>query len=68
VSIVDWFDHKQLQHLQAYQYLKETGLWPKFFIPAEIGFPVGWESSLAIKLADIFVDEKIKQLTGKTLR
>lgn len=67
-SIVDWFDPKNLTHLQAYQHLQNVGLWPEHFIPADVGFPNLWQVALAGKLADLYVSEKIAWLSGKVLR
>jgi hypothetical protein len=68
VSVVNWFDPNKLEHLQAYQVLNDTGLWPEHFIPADVRFPVGWAGQLNMRLADLYVNEKVKQLTGKVLR
>ncbi len=59
-SIVDWFDCNNLVHLQAYRTLQQTGVWPKGFLPENIIFPIAWHASIAFKLADCFMGEKLK--------
>ena len=67
-SIVDWFDPKKLEHLQAYEFMQEKGQWPEHFIPCDVEFPAQWRLSLLYKISDLYVKEKLAQLTGKVLR
>src|SRR6266576_4307989 len=68
ISIVDWFDAKNLAHLQAYQTMQNTGYWPEHFIPADVAFPICWNTMLRSKITDIYVEETIRRLTGTALR
>lgn len=67
-SIVDFFDPTNLSHLEAYKCFDETGYFPDHFIPADVKLTTMWRYALASKLATLYVNEKINELTGTTLR
>lgn len=59
-SIVDWFDVNDTNHVGAYRHLQQTGVWERGFLPENIIFPVAWHAMIAFKLADAYMDEKLK--------
>jgi hypothetical protein len=64
-SVWEWFDPTDLTHLQAYQVLQQTGIWPEGFIPENVGFPVLWSLHLDARLANLYVSEKLAWMTGE---
>ena len=55
MSILDFFNPKDLEHLQAYVHLNNTGVWPTGFLPDEITFPNLWQVTLAGRLAEAYL-------------
>ena len=63
MDIVDFFDVNNLDHLRAYKYLCDVGMWPEGFVPAEVTIraKVGpWQVALLAKMADAYIEEKLK--------
>jgi hypothetical protein len=64
ITIVDWFNPHNMEHLQAYKHLSHTGTWPKPFWDKilkdnQIEMTTAWQVALACKIADAFVNEKL---------
>ena len=64
ISIVDWFNPHNMEHLQAYKDLCKTGVFPESFWDkiAEIDhleMTNTWQVAIACKIADAFVNEKL---------
>ena len=60
MTILDWFDIDNIEHLKAYKHLRATGCWPKDFLPKDITtFESMWISRLSDRLADRYVEEKL---------
>ena len=64
ISIVDWFNPHNLEHLQAYKDLNKTGFWPKEFwnkivVNDQIEMTNAWQVAIACKIANAFVNEKL---------
>jgi hypothetical protein len=55
VKITDWFNPLCLEHIKAYQHLRDKGSWPSGFLPKEVDFPIGWQTIIAFKLANEWV-------------
>lgn len=55
ISIDEWFDPLNKDHIAAYQHLSDTGTWPPEFLPDDIFFPHSWQILLLNKLADAWV-------------
>jgi len=55
MSIVEFFDVYNYEHLMAYKQLSETGMWPEGFLPADTIFPQLWQVSLANKMAAAWI-------------
>lgn len=54
-NIVNWLDPHDHQHLHAYAYLQNTGIWPMGFVPEEIVLPPLWQLVLANKIAECWI-------------
>jgi hypothetical protein len=64
ISIVDWFDPHNMEHLQAWKDLQKTGTWPQSFwqkmlFDDRIIITTNWQYSIYAKIADAFVKEKL---------
>lgn len=59
ISVVDWFDCKNIQHLKAYREICKTGCWPKGFIPPNVEMVNMWQVGIAGKLAMAHCKEKL---------
>lgn len=64
ISVVEWFNPYNMEHLQAWKDLQKIGFWPKPFwdkIVANdrIEMVNLWQVSIAHKIADAFVKEKL---------
>ena len=46
MTILEFFDPCNLDHLKAYRHLERTGCWPAGFVPEDITFPNCWQISL----------------------
>ena len=57
MDIREFFDIDKIDHVRAYQHLKETGCWPQGFIPEGTMFESGsWHADLAMRLANKYVE------------
>ena len=56
ISILDWFKPCNLDHIEAYEHLREFGYWPDNFIPENVIFPRGWLSDLKAIMADLWCE------------
>jgi hypothetical protein len=56
ISIYDWFDPNNIDHIIAYNTLCATGTWPKGFIPEYVTLSPTWHIELAAKLAYRWVE------------
>jgi len=61
MDITDWFDIENKEHMEAYDHLRQTGEWPKGFIPRDITFIPEWTIILIHKLANAYIDRKLWQ-------
>ena len=59
VSIVDWFDIHDHEHLQAWSHLCTTGQWPEEFVPEGTEFQPPWQILISIKMADAWVSHTL---------
>jgi hypothetical protein len=54
ISIIDFFDPYNVEHLKAYRVLEKTGSWPKGFLPKDgegMEWPMVWQAGLTAKMA-----------------
>ena len=61
MTILDWFDVNNIEHLKAYKHLQDTGTWPKGFIPEDNEFVALQTTILANRLAGRYVEEKLSE-------
>ena len=64
ITIYDFFDPYDIDHIEAYHQLCQTGEWPKGFIPEGIEFTNVWQVELAQKLADAWVGYQLSLDVG----
>lgn len=60
MTIIEWFDPVNIEHLQAYKGISDGIYWPKDLLPKDIEFPPGWFSRINSKLANLYIEEKLK--------
>ena len=58
-SFVEWFDPYNRVHLEAYNHLRMTGVWPMGFIPESIYMDQHWQVLIFAKLADAWVEYRL---------
>ena len=58
-SFCEWFNPDDTDHLHAYHTLQRTGMWPIDFIPERIWMEPGWQTILAFRLANRWIDYKL---------
>lgn len=56
MKIIDYFDPTNIEHIEAYVYLEDTGQWPEGFVPDGMEFPNLWQVTLANKLASKWIE------------
>lgn len=56
ISISEWFDPYNHEHMVAYRCLCDTGMWPVDFIPDNIYLPPGWQMLVINKMADAWLE------------
>lgn len=59
MKIEDWFDPHNENHIEAYQYLCQTGTWPEGFIPEDVQCDHNWQILLWHKMADAWVGHMV---------
>lgn len=57
MSIIDFFDIYDWKHLLAWQTLRDTGNWPKDFIPEGVECPLegAWKIIITARMADAWL-------------
>ena len=55
MTIIEWFDIKNIDHIRAYEHMAKTGQWPKGFVPDDIEFVTNWNILIMSKMADEYV-------------
>lgn len=63
MDILKWFDVTNIEHLRAYMFLHDVGVWPMGFIPADVTFCSLWNGRLNSRMAGIYVAERLVGLT-----
>ena len=56
MTIVEFFNPHNIKHLKAYEQLKETGFWPKGFLPVGVDYDSHWQVEIVAKMADAWFD------------
>ena len=57
ISIVDFFDPGEPEHMKVYKHLRDTGVWPVGFISDNIIFESYWYIRLLHKLVGYLLDK-----------
>lgn len=61
MNVVDWFDPKKREHLEAWLHLYARGCWPAGFVPKGItNNPFWWKDSVADKVTTHLVDQELR--------
>ncbi len=57
ISLYDWFDPYDHDHIRAYRQLENTGSWPEGFIPEEVEIPTSglWHIQIVAKMAQAWM-------------
>lgn len=58
ILLSEWFDVDNLQHLSAYNTLRQTGAWPVGFIPSNVVVDNLWQVKLADRMAVAWLRHK----------
>jgi len=56
MSIIDFFDPYNIEHIKTYDTFRKTGIWPTDFVTSDIDFPIGWHSRIVCKIANAWAD------------
>ena len=59
MTIIEFFNPLNIEHLKAYKSLENTGVWPKGFLPDDIEIPSGWSWHIQSKIVEQFLKEKL---------
>ena len=59
MTIVEWFEPTNIEHIKAYKHLMDTGMWDKGFIPEDVEMTSQWNLMLMGKIVDHYVDEML---------
>jgi len=51
----EWFDITNKDHIAAYAYLIQHGIWPKHFIPADVSTEENWQEDLNWRIVKQYV-------------
>ena len=62
LTIIDFFDPHDLQHIAAYSVLVDSGVWPEDFVPKGTVFPSGWQCMLTFKITDAWMEYMLAQI------
>jgi hypothetical protein len=60
MTIIEFFDPNNIEHIKAFVHLQNTGIWPNYFITTDITFPLLWQTTLMSKMTDKWVEYKLK--------
>ena len=60
-SFCEWFDPDNIKHIKAYFHLQNTGAWPEGFVPIDRHMEMGWQAILAFKLANKWIEMKLRE-------
>jgi hypothetical protein len=56
MTIYEFFDPYNMDHIEAYQHLGKTGHWPEGFLPENIEIAPLWQIRILEKLANAWID------------
>lgn len=58
MTIVEFFDIHNTDHLVAWRHLSNTGNWPENFLPENIKFPILWQIEIRDKMVEAWIKDK----------
>jgi hypothetical protein len=61
VTILEFFNVYNVDHLKAYKYLSEHGRWPEGFIPENTRFQMFWQILLMAKMTNAWIAYNIQE-------
>jgi hypothetical protein len=56
ITIVDFFNPYDLEHLKAYRHLEKTGFWPENFYPEGVEWSLIWQAALTAKMTQAWLE------------
>lgn len=56
MTIVEFFDPYNVEHLKAYRHLEKTGFWPVSFYPENVEWPLIWQAALTAKMTQAWLE------------
>lgn len=59
MKIDEWFDPHNIDHLKAYNHLRNYGEWPRDFLPDDLEYVFSWQMILMSKIANAYILEKL---------
>jgi len=62
ISIIEYLDLNNVEHLRALQYYYKSGQWPQGFGHENIVYPPNWTVHISFILAGKYVDSKLIDL------
>lgn len=66
MSIVDYFDPHDSDHIVAYDELRTNGSWPEWFYKEiksnNLSLPSNWHFEITCKMADAWIDRKLSKI------
>jgi len=57
MNITEWFDPYNVEHVIAYKYLRDNGVWPGGFLPADVERRNFWNIIIKNKIVDAWVEQ-----------
>ena len=62
MTISDYFDENNKDHIKAYIYLSKNGVWPENFITNDIKFNATWHFDITLKLALKYIETQFDDI------
>lgn len=60
MTIVEFFNIYNVEHLLAFRYLEREGVWPTGFLPADVRFyPGAWKQMLESKMSTAWYEHAL---------
>ena len=56
MTLHEWFDPYDYEHIRAYRQLEQHGFWPEGFIPDHIEIGRLWQVELTAKMAEAWLN------------
>lgn len=64
MTILDFFDVHNQNHLEAWDHLQRKGFWPEGFTNDEMEFPINWQFIILQKFVDAWMHDKGFKISG----